>query len=70
MKTALAAALLALSGSSAFAQTYGGGPSCGYGHGYDLTTQSCVSLSRQGGYYPGHMSGFDRQYPRQNDVVE
>jgi hypothetical protein len=30
--------------SSTFAQSYGGGPTCGYGQDYDTVNQRCVSV--------------------------
>jgi hypothetical protein len=37
---------------AAFAQSYGGGPTCGYGQGYDTVNQRCVSAreTKRGDY--------------------
>ena len=71
IKTVLAAAALstAIAGSSAFAQSYGAGPTCGYRQANDATNWSCMSLIRQGGDSP-RPNPMDHQYPKQIDVVE
>jgi hypothetical protein len=71
IKAVIAAAALStvVASFSAFAQSYGGGPTCGYRQEYDVANQRCVSCIGKRDDNLVHKST-DRPYPKQIDVVE